>query len=186
MEIQLQPLKSYEKFIQLYFNGVMKEGLLKPLSSLSANTDFSGQIANSWYELQLQGQSPQMALANPKVALPHPLKRALTVGFEKSVLDLVLQDIIQAFKETPVAYDLEERILRIAEKYHSINTSSICIGCECAEISKILMRAHTENADEVVLQQEGDFLLQSYIGIKLVQVREASIPAVYKDDSKCF
>lgn len=180
MESQSLSLRDYENFIEVYSDGIMNTGLLKPLANLSDNSDISGVIAKSWYDLQLQGLSPQAALNSPSVTLPDSIKKLLITGFEKSVLDLVLKEIITSFKEVKTDLELINRFSSISKKFQSVNTSTICVGCERSEISKIISRATIEGADEVLLQQDKDFLVQSFIGTKLVQVREAAIPAVYR------
>jgi hypothetical protein len=171
-----------QEFLAAYFEGIMDDGLLQPLEDFSkTNTGLAGLAAQSWYDLQLAGNTPQAALSKIKPILPASVVKLVSLGFEKSVLDTVLKDILYIYRDTTNIELVETAFEKLAGKYAKINTDVVCAECWNDELSKIIFRSRIESANRVVLQQEGeDFLHQKYIGPKLVHITEASVSAVFK------
>ncbi|KYG66723.1 hypothetical protein AZI86_06675 [Bdellovibrio bacteriovorus] len=171
----------YLEFLEFYLQGILSEGLLIPLRNFSARRlDDVGTDAALFFQFQMDGRSPQDALKDLKIKMPQALKEALVLGFEKSTLDLVLADTIQILKSKNSEEETESALSEILKKYKKIDTTLICIGCAKEEISKIFARAEAEGVKEVIIQQKGEFIVQKYLGPKLVTVIEASIPGVYE------
>jgi hypothetical protein len=171
-----------QEFLAAYFEGIMDEGLLQPLVDFSkSNAGRAGIAALSWYDLQVAGQTPQGALPKITPLLPASIAKLVAVGFEKSVLDTVLKDILYAYRDNTSNESVEIAIEKLFGKYSKVNSDVVCAECWNDELSKIIFRSRIESANRVILQQEGeDFLHQKYIGPKLVHVIEASVSAVYK------
>jgi hypothetical protein len=163
-------------FLKAYHDGIMAKGLLQPLAEFAkTNQSRAALTAQSWYELQLAGETPQASVFKVIPAFPAPVEQLLALGFETSSLDLAIADLLEAINKN--ATDLQYSAL--IEKYRKFDMQKICADCWHSEISKILMRAKIEGATKVVLEQEGEsFLHQKYVGSKLVKISEASIPAV--------
>ena len=171
----------YLEFLEFYLQGILTEGLLIPLRNFSARRlDDVGTDAALFYQLQIDGRSPQDALKDLRIKMPLILKEVLVLGFEKSALDLVLTDTIQVLKSKKPDEEIETSLSEILQKYKKVDTTLICVGCANEEISKIFARAEAEGVNEVIVQQKGEFIVQKYLGPKLVTVIEASIPGVYE------
>lgn len=173
-------LVEYCQFIEKYYKEISKQGLLRPLIVLSQQPGKVGEFSKIWLKYQMLGQSPQQALMNLDIEMPDLFKRLFVLGFQKSVFDLVLSDIIMAYKKSTLQIEFENQLHSLLNKYSTMNIDKICVGCELNELSKIILRAQTENADEVWLSQKDDFFIQKYIGIKLVQISESTVPMVCK------
>lgn len=171
----------YLEFLEFYLQGILTEGLLLPLRNFSARrVDDAGTDAALFYQFQLEGRSPQEALKDLRIKMPQAIKDAIILGFEKSSLDLVLADVIQVLKIQKSESEVEKALAEIQKKYKKIDTTLICVGCANEESLKIFARAQAEGVHEVIVQQKGDFIIQKYLGPKLVTVVEAAIPGVYE------
>ena len=170
----LNPAECRE-FLIAYYDGVMAQGLLQPLFEIAKKPGKVGQAALSWYELQLAGETPQASVLKIIPSFPTPVESLLALGFETSMLDKAILDIIAALKRSATEAQFDE----IIQKYKDMDVQVICADCGEYEISKILGRARLERAVKVLLEQDSEgFLHQKFIGPKLVQVTEASIPIV--------
>lgn len=166
------------EFLKAFYDGIMVQGLLQPLAEIAKNNQGrAGLTAQSWYDLQLAGETPQASVFKVIPAFPSHVEQLLALGFETSSLDLVIADLLEANSRNAS----DSHYASLIEKYQKFDMQKICADCWDGEISKILMRAKIEGATKVVLEQEGEsFLHQKYVGAKLVRVSEASISAVAK------
>ena len=96
----MSTLRSFEPFVQFYLDGILNTGLLKPLVQYSLEGGGASSASKVWYQMQIEGQSPQAALKSFN-GFPESLSKLLVLGFEKSSLDLVLSDILKAYKTFP-------------------------------------------------------------------------------------
>jgi len=171
-----------QEFLAAYFEGIMDEGLLQPLEDFSkTNSGRAGIAALSWYDLQIAGETPQGSLLKLKPLLPASVAKLMAMGFEKSVLDTVLKDILYIYRDSSNKEFVDNAFEKLIVKYSKVNTDVVCAECWSDELSKIILRSRIESANRVILQQEGeDFLHQKYVGPKLVHIIEASVSVVYK------
>lgn len=166
------------EFLKAFYDGIMVQGLLQPLAEIAKNNPGrAGLAAQSWYDLQLAGETPQASVFKVIPAFPSHVEQLLALGFETSSLDLVIADLLDANSRNAS----DTHYSSLIEKYQKFDMQKICADCWHNEISKILMRAKIEGATKVVLEQEGEsFLHQKFVGPKLVKITEASISAVIK------
>ncbi|MCR9203752.1 MAG: hypothetical protein NXH75_04180 [Halobacteriovoraceae bacterium] len=174
---QLEVLSYREtlQFLEVYFNGVMTEGLLQPLIKMRNEQDSVGRLSHSLFKKIMDIQSPQEAIDYINPCFPKSVSRILKYGFDSSTLDIVIQQLINILKDTYI--ENIERGLSTFE-FKEINTDSICLGCAHEELEKIFKRSEIESASMVYLQQEGDFFTQKYVSIKPVCISEATVPGV--------
>lgn len=171
-------LQECTELLKLYLKGIMTTGLLQPLAEISKKSSGRvGMAAKSWYDLQVQGSSPQKALSDLRPAFPIRISQLLTLGFEKSALDIAIQDILAVIRDSS-DIEINEKLDTLKSKFLKFNVDVICSDCWNDELSKIITRARIEGAKEIILEQEGDFFHQKYVAVKLVRISEAAIPEV--------
>ncbi|MCD4706426.1 MAG: hypothetical protein K8S62_01660 [Candidatus Sabulitectum sp.] len=178
--------------IEALQRGVRTIGILKAVNEFGeADSNPVNLSARSIGENMADGKDLQTSFQDAAPRLPDMIVRILENGVLNSVLDYALDDILIALEEQRSAEDISENLALLARKYESMSNSQICTGCFERDFNKLLARARTENAFEVILEQDGEsFLHQKFISNKLIHIIEPTHSMVYKTfrnrlDSAC-
>lgn len=178
--------ESLRVFWPVFYDGLLRTGLAQPLQ------DFQPEPADPKLEKALQalaqdliaGQDWEQALKSMPWRFPAVMEHLLILGHDRAQLDVVVAWIIEAYAhhEAHQGDDTEEPALNVLDALSARvrsyelqgGSSVICVGCVQRELQKIMARASLESAHQVYLSQVGDqFFQQSYIGAKVVHVKEA-------------
>ncbi|GEM_PF-5148629 len=185
----MQELNSKEtiNFLKPYYQGILKKGLLDPLLEIAnSGTGKPNRAARTFYDAQATGILPQVAIKLMKPRLPFRVELLFGVGFEQSRLDYVLEDVIHAYQSNIEIEALDQALDNLLDKYSHLTTEEICSHCSISEIRKLIRRAEMEQANTVIVYYRDGYLVQKFLSAKLVEVREAAIPAVYKSFKQVF
>lgn len=162
--------------------GVCTVGITRALIQFGqSDSDPVNQCANSIFECVKKGIDLQTSFQKALPKLPDHITRILTSSILNSVLDHALDDTLQELQSPEPNEEMFRNLNSLALKYESMSNSMICNGCFERDFRKLLARAETEEAVEVLLEQEGDsFLHQKFISSKLIHIIEPSHSLVYK------
>ena len=168
--------------IEALNNGVSTIGIVKPMLELgNADANPVNSCAKSIYNNLSEGKDLQSSFRNAIPRLPDELIRILEGSILNSVIDYALDDILYTLISQEPTENIFDSLILLAQKYESISASLICNGCFERAFNKLLARAQTENASEVVLEQEGEsFLHQFFTSTKLIHIIEPTHSLVYK------
>jgi hypothetical protein len=168
--------------IQALRSGVMTTGLQQSLEAFGeADSQQENLCARSISRNFIRGNDFQTSFRNANPKLPYPLTEIIIAGYLRSVLDHTLEDISTTLVDSQIHSSAGERLVTLVEKYNQYPTSLICNVCFERDFRKLLVRAETEGAFEVMLEQEGEsFLHQKFSSSKLIHVIEPSHSLVYK------
>jgi len=123
----------------------------------------------------------QTSFLNASPKLPAPVTRILTSSILNGVLDHALGDTLQELQSPESSEEIFKNLNALAFQYESMSNTIICNGCFERDLKKLLARAETEEAVEVLLEQEGEsFLHQRFISGKLIHIIEPSHSLFYK------
>lgn len=172
--------------------GVCTVGITRALIQFGqSDSDPVNQSAESIYKCLTMGIDMQTSFQKALPKLPDPITRILTSSILNSVLDHALDDTLQELQSPGPTEEMFRNLNSLALKYESMSNSMICNGCFERDFNKLLARAETEEATEVLLEQEGEsFLHQKFISGKLIHIIEPSHSMVYRTllerlDSAC-
>lgn len=168
--------------IEALQRGVRTTGILKAITEFGeADSNPVNLSARSIRESMVNGKDLQTSFRDAVPRLPDTVIRILAGGVLNSVLDYALDDILFKLKDQRSNEDVVKGLASLARKYESVSNSQICTGCFERDFNKLLARAGTENAFEVILEQDGEsFLHQKFISNKLIHIIEPTHSMVYK------
>lgn len=175
-----------KSFFNHFHQGLLDTGLIKPLQSFqSENPELKSAIC-SWEKSLTEGLSFRGSLEAMSPRFPSCVEELLALASERSVLDRAVADLLTAYSQSTTEVNLLESITRLVNTYSSSPTGGIiCDGCFEKDFLKIMDRASLEQANEVILEQEGEsFFHQKYIGIKLIHVIEPCHSMVFNSIQK--
>ncbi len=178
--------------IEALQEGVYSTGITRALIQFGrSGSDPVNQSANSIFQWLAKGMDMQTSFLNASPKLPAPVTRILTSSILNDVLDHALGDTLQELQSPESSEEIFKNLNALAFQYESMSNTIICNGCFERDFNKLLARAETEEATEVLLEQEGEsFLHQKFISSKLIHIIEPSHSLVYKTllerlDSAC-
>ncbi|MCK5034327.1 MAG: hypothetical protein KAS73_00415 [Candidatus Sabulitectum sp.] len=178
--------------IEALQEGVCSTGITRALIQFGrSDSNPVNQSANSIFQWLTKGMDLQTSFQKALPKLPDPITRILTSSILNSVLDHALDDTLQELQSPGSSEEILKNLNALAFKYESMSNTMICNGCFERDLKKLLARAETEDATEVLLEQEGEsFLHQRFISGKLIHIIEPSHSLVYKTllerlDSAC-
>ncbi|MFN8670856.1 MAG: hypothetical protein U0457_02085 [Candidatus Sericytochromatia bacterium] len=169
-------------FIFFFYSKIEKEGLIDILSSYQNNNKNISLAIKSFYDNLVQGLSIKNSIEKMIIKFPPSIETILIKGFENSILDYALKDI-KAILELNLLEELKlEKLSRLVDKYNdNIDSEIICEGCFITELEKIFKRIEIEKAFKVIFEQDKeDFLIQKYLGIKMIKYIEPTHSKTYK------
>ncbi|MCC6574862.1 MAG: hypothetical protein IT462_13870 [Planctomycetes bacterium] len=163
--------------LQRVYVGALTTGLLQPLISFANSIrNLAGIAARTWHDAMMGGKTPEEAMRKMEPGLPAKVEELLAIGMKNGTLDYVLADVLDVYA-TVIADDARDEAFKaLLTRYKSAKPTTVaCAGCVARELDKIWRRAATENATDVVIQQDGDrFMIQTYASVKAVRISEAS------------
>jgi len=170
-----------ESFFKHYYQGLLNEGLIKPLNSFQTENPKLRSAIHSWKNSLSEGLAFRESLKAMSPQFPSCVKELLTLAAERSVLDHAVADLLTAYSQSTREISLLESTTRLINTYSSSATGGIiCEGCFERDFLKIMSRASLEQADEVILEQEGEsYFHQKYLGVKLIHVIEPCHSMLY-------
>ncbi|NOQ23311.1 MAG: hypothetical protein GQ565_11780 [Candidatus Aegiribacteria sp.] len=170
-----------ESFFKHYYQGLLNEGLIKPLQSFRTENPKLKSAIHSWEKSVTEGLSFRESLKAMSPQFPSCVDELLTLAAERSVLDYAVADLLTAYSQSTGEINLLESTTRLVNTYSSSATGGIiCEGCFERDFLKIMSRATLEQADEVILEQEGEsYFHQKYLGVKLIHVIEPCHSMLY-------
>lgn len=168
--------------IEALQGGVRTIGILKAVNEFGeADSNPVNLSARSVGENMADGKDLQTSFQDASPRLPDMIVRIFGNGVLNSVLDYALEDVLVVLEEQQSDEGISENLTSLARKYESISNPQICTGCFERDFNKLLARARTENAFEVILEQDGEsFLHQKFISSKLIHIIEPTHSMVYK------
>lgn len=168
--------------IEALHKGVSTIGIIRALVQFGrSDSNPANQSAVSIVKCITEGMDLQTAFQSAFPQLPSPISRILKSSILNSVFDYALDDTLQELQSSKPTMDIFERLSSLALKYENKSISIICNGCFERDFRRLLARAETEDATEVLLEQEGEsFLHQKFLSTKLIHVIEPSNSLVYK------
>lgn len=130
--------------------------------------------ARTWYEHLVAGESWLEAVRHARPRLADPLEDIIGVATAQSRLDHALHEVERCYHDCASPAALGARLRRLAEAYRTRgDAGALCTGCVLRELSKLIERAHVEQAFEVIVVQDSElFLCQTFVGAKPVRYRE--------------
>ncbi len=175
-------VKECRGFLEFFRPKILKEGFMRPLMEFSGKGRSKICLAvKSLSRGLLGGNSFQHSIRNMLPGFPLPVEELMVIAFEKSVIDLVLSDMIEIYKLMITEDELLDEMSLLVDKYsrHSAG-GELTESCIERELLKIWKRAELEDAYDVFLEQEGErFFHQKYIGVKMIHVIEPCHSMVY-------
>jgi len=172
--------------------GVSTIGITRALIQFGkSDSNRVNQSAESIVKCLTEGMDLQTSFQSAFPRLPGPITRILKSSILNSVFDYALDDTLQELQSSRSTEEIFNNLSSLALKYEKQSTAMICNGCFERDFRKLLARAETEDAVEVLLEQEGEsFLHQKFLSAKLIHVIEPSHSLVYstflrKLDSAC-
>lgn len=169
--------------IEALQNGVRTIGILKAVNEFGYldSKEAVNLCAKSISKNMLDGMDIQTSIRNAIPQLPNILIRILESSTLNSTLDYALDDVLLALRDHQPTQEIINNLILLAQKYEGMSASQICTGCFEQDFNKLLARAKTENASEVILEQDGEsFLHQKFISAKLIHIIEPTHSLVYK------
>jgi len=168
--------------IEVLQKGVSTIGPTRALIQFSKSASNPvNQSAESIVKCITNGMDLQTAFQSAFPQLPSPITRILKSSILNSVFDYALDDTLQELQSSKPTEEIFKGLISLALKYENQSISIICNGCFERDFRKLLARAETEDAVEVLLEQEGEsFLHQKFLSTKLIHVIEPSHSLVYE------
>ncbi len=167
-------LKDCGPFFEYFHSGILKSGLLDAMAGFQTDSPSMAVAIHSWHHAFSHGKSFPDALRAMSGRFPRCVEELLILAAERSVLDAAVSDILRLYPSTQSEREMIESVARLLDRYRSSSPSGIiCDGCFERDFLKILRRAEVEEANEVILAQEGElFFHQIYLGVKPVHITE--------------
>jgi hypothetical protein len=161
-------------FMRAMRRGVGASGLLKALIVFGSRGDC--RTAQSIANHLIAGKSLRQSFQKASPRLPQSVEWLLCRGAEESILDVVLDQIIGILEKRSTSREVSGELAALRRRLENRPaTSRICDVCFECEFARLLKRAETEMAEEVILEQKGEsFLRQTFISNRPVQVIEPS------------
>ncbi len=175
--------KECKIFFKFFYPYLLKGGILPALENFcKKQSDAIGEAIASFHMELLKGSSLQAGLLNMRPRFPLYIQNILIIGIETGRLDYIVSDLNNIYakklSETELIVGFSKYLSKIQKKSKS---NFICIECLRRDLNKIFSRAKIENADKVILKQEGElFLHQYYASSKLIKISEPSHSGFYK------
>ena len=168
--------------IEALQNGVRTIGILKAVKEFGdLDSNPVNLCAKSISENMLDGKDIQRSIRDAIPRLPNILIRILESSVLNSVIDYALDEALLVLRDLRPTQTESENLVLLAQKYESMSASQICTGCFERDFNKLLARAKTENASEVLLEQDAEsFLHQKFLSAKLIHIIEPTHSLVYK------
>lgn len=168
--------------IEALQKGVCTIGITRALIQFGkSDSNPVNQSAESIVKCLTEGMDLQTSFQSAFPKLPSLITRILKSSILNSVFDYALDDTLQELQSSQPTEEIFNSLSSLALKYESQSNSIICNGCFERDFRKLVARAETEDAVEVLLEQEGEsFLHQKFISTKLIHVIEPSNSLVYK------
>lgn len=175
-------IKDCVGFIEFARAKVQTVGLLLILKEYSEHRDDAGGVAvRSWYQNMSEDKSYRDAITGMSPRF-HPGIEQIVIGsIESSCLDYALTDMNNILKLSMSEEAMAENLTRLVNKYtYGWSTEFICDGCLMRELERIMRRARTEEAYEIIFEQDGEnFFIHKYLGPKAVKYIEPCHSKVY-------
>lgn len=168
---RLKP-KDTQDFFHHYYQGLLSEGLIKPLHNFPTPNVELQQALHSLAEALTQGKPFAHALQSMSPAFPILTETLLSHAEACGALDQAVAQLISldALLTQPTVWASE--MTRFVSDYeNNAQSAFICRGCFERELQSIWQRAQLERAQEVYLEQNSGFFEQKYVGAKLIWVR---------------
>ena len=162
--------------------GVRTTGILKAINEFGVSDSNPVNLsARSIGESMVNGKDLQASFRDSFPRFPDIIIRILISSALNGVLDYALDDALLVLKDQRPIQDVFENLHLLAQKYESVSNTQICDECFERSFGKLLARAATENAYEVILEQDGEsFFHQKFLSTKLIHMIEPTHSLVYR------
>ncbi len=179
---KLLSIKECGDFFEYFLPKLLNEGFMKPLLDFpGGNRTATGMAVRSLCESLMDGKSFQQSIRDMSPSFPLPVEELMITGFEKSILDKAIAEMLEILRSNSDDEELLRRAGMLSDRFaKSPSGGMICGPCIVAEVEKIWERAALEGASDVFIEQEGElFFRQKYAGVKMVHIIEPSHSMVY-------
>ncbi|MBI4727674.1 hypothetical protein HY768_10740 [candidate division TA06 bacterium] len=171
-------------FIAFTLSKIETTGFVSPLKEYAQTNseNVSGRAVDSLYQNLCQGMCFRDAFLAMQIRFPALVEEILVTAIEQSILDYALAEMDKIFKTSDSDSERLTALHCLRDKYNSSSkTETICHGCLIREFENILKRVETENACEIIFEQDGEkYFKQTYIGPKVVKYTEPCHSKTYK------
>ena len=177
--------KEFIDFLSFFQDGLLNVGLSEPLKQWSEkNIGITSDITRQLYDSLLNENSPQEAIRKLDISMPEVIKRLLILGFENSIIDIVLEHSIKILTESE--NEIEDLYKYLVKLENQGKAKLICLGCLDEELVKLIKRIEIERAKEVYIGYNDDIFYQKFCGVKFSKFSEPGHPLIYNSFKKWF
>lgn len=181
--MQRLTIKECAGFIAHALSKIETEGFMGILKQFQeCNPNDAGEAIHSMYQNLCDGKSFQEAIYGMQIRFPPCIEEILVKSIENSTLDYALANMNKLYNSDYSEEGLFEHMSRLVDAYEgNLQSEIICHECLMREFEKIMKRAETEKAYEILFEQDGElYFIQRYLGIKPVKYIEPCHSKTYK------
>jgi len=152
--------------------GVVSEGILKAFIEFGEKDSSPISMSAKSIAMNLKDAKDfQSSIQNASPRLPSEIELLFIYGAKNSVFDYLIDEILAILNDGGKSEEISTKLDFLIAKYEKMSNSIICDGCFERDFAHLLARAKTEQAEEVILEQEGDnFFHQKFISSRVVHV----------------